>query len=132
MEHVINSRVLAHLLDRHQRTGVGNHADCRAVAREVGADRADLQVGQILADGTAVDIALGFKYRLGKSLRLRLGHINDRKGKTHRRALADTAELAELFGKKLERLYTFGHDQNAPSGMPYLAASADISFADAS
>ena len=102
MQNVIGSLVFPHLFDGEYGAAVGNYADHAPVARFVGADRAQLPVGQILADGAEVDLGFGVQDRLRKSGGFLSRHIQHRK----RHALGgfppDAVQLHELVCQVLE------------------------------
>ena len=106
---MIHAAVFAHPLHCQYRAHVGHHADRGTVAVFVGADRADLAVGQVLTDRAEMNLPFGIKNRGGKGFRIGIGPIQNRKRHAHGAFSADPVQSAELLRQILEGFNVFRH-----------------------
>src|SRR4029450_12256314 len=95
-QHVVDAPVLVGALDREQVRGLLDDADDRTVAPGVGADRAELFLGEVPALPAEADALLHLADCVGEREGLLLRDAEDVEGEPLRRARAHSREPGEL------------------------------------
>ena len=112
VEHVVAATVLAAALDGDDIPRVGYHADGGVVPLGVGTDGAQPAGGEILADGTKGDAALGVGDGIGEGLGLLGGQAQDVEGQTLGGFVAHAGQLGKLFHQLFQRCGEVFHGIN--------------------
>ena len=100
---MVQAMILPGALDGDQVLGVGDHADGAPVPPGVGADGAQLPLGEILAHPAGVDGAAGVQNGPGKLLSAVLGQAEHMKSQSLGGFPADTRQALELLDELFQR-----------------------------
>ena len=106
---MVDPAVLLGALDGHDVARALHHADGAVVAVLVGADLADLPVGQVLANRAGANLLVRLQDGVGKLLGLVLGEVQHIKGEPLGRLAADARQAGKLLDQAGQRQHIVFH-----------------------
>ena len=107
-QHVVGAVVVAAPLDGQHVGRLLHDADHPAVARLVGADRARVDIGHVVADGAVGDAVLDVADRLAQQVGLRARRLQDVEREALRALAADARQALQLLDEAREG-FRLGH-----------------------
>lgn len=110
MKHMVKTLVFPGTLQGYHILGIGDHADQPFVPHGVGADGADLTIGEVLAHLAGVYRLFGIQNGFGEFLRLVLWQIQHKKGQPLGRFIADARQTLKLLNELFHRRREIFHD----------------------